>query len=222
MKLLKALILVTLILVPLLIFMFGYTFSEQHFTLKTYFPEVNGVGEIVHNTKGDTIFQRIPDFSFTAQTGETVTQEALAQSVYVANFLLAGSSDISKKVLTQQVRVQDAYARYPSVKIVSFITNAAHDDTKVPKDYAALYRADPARWYFLTAPREQIYKLANDGFHLPVQQVTGQDAITAGGKLMLVDRAHHVRGIYDGTDPSETDRLILEISVLLDGYRKSK
>jgi protein SCO1/2 len=34
-------------------------------------------------------------------------------------------------------------------------------------------------------------------------------------KLILVDQDRHIRGYYDGTDPKEVDRLILETKILL-------
>jgi protein SCO1 len=34
-------------------------------------------------------------------------------------------------------------------------------------------------------------------------------------KLLLIDEAKHIRGIYNGTDPEDVERLITEIKVLL-------
>jgi hypothetical protein len=41
------------------------------------------------------------------------------------------------------------------------------------------------------------------------------------GKLVLIDKSRNVRGIYDGTNPEEIERLRAEIKVLIDIYKKS-
>ena len=49
----------------------------------------------------------------------------------------------------------------------------------------------------------------------------GADSTAPGGyihsgSLILIDRQRHIRGMYDGTDPLETDRLIHDIQILLE------
>jgi len=223
MKNLKALILATLLLVPLLFFAFVVIFGEQHFTLSTYLPELNETGEVVRTAKGDTIFRQIPEFEFTSQTGQTVTQQALADNgLYVANFFYTSCPTTCREVASQLVRVQETFQNNPQVKIASFTVDPAHDSVEVLKNYAAQYGANPSQWLFLTGGREKVYQLAGEEFSLPVRQVAGQEAIVQSEKIMLVDKAHHVRGIYDGTSSGEIDRLMMEINVLLDEYSKNK
>jgi protein SCO1 len=108
------------------------------------------------------------------------------------------------------------------VKIASFTVNPEYDTPEVLKEYGERYGADATKWYFLTGDREEIYELAKKGFFLPVMQVEGQQEFIHSEKFMLVDRDRYVRGIYDGTDAEDVDRLIIEIKVLLDEYSKSK
>lgn len=218
----KALILGILLLVPILIFIFIGSFGEHHFTLRTYFPQVNDAGEVVTDAKGDTVFNQIPDFSFTSQTGHTISQDQLDGHIYVADFFFATCPDICKDMSSQLVRVQEAFQDEPQVKLVSFTVNPEYDTQEVLKEYGERYGANPAKWHFLTGDREQIYTLAQKGFYLPVMQVEGQQDFIHSEKFMLVDKNRYVRGIYDGTDAADVDRLILEIRVLLDEYSKSK
>ncbi|MBD1397816.1 SCO family protein [Pontibacter sp. JH31] len=218
----KALILGILLLVPILIFIFIGSFGEHHFTLRTYFPQVDNVGEVVTDAQGDTVFNRIPEFSFTSQTGQTISQKQLDGHIYVADFFFATCPDICKDMSSQLVRVQEAFQDELQVKLVSFTVNPEYDTQAVLKEYGERYGADPAKWHFLTGDREQIYSLAQKGFYLPVMQVEGQQDFIHSEKFMLVDKNRYVRGIYDGTDVADVDRLILEIRVLLDEYSKSK
>lgn len=218
----RVLILGMLILAPILAFIFISTFGEHHFSLKTYFPETDDTGEVVTTAEGDTIFKQIPAFQLTSQKGETFTKEDLDNKIYVADFFFATCPDICKDMSSQLVRVQEAFKSDSSVQIVSFTVNPEHDSVSVLQEYAERYSANPDQWTFLTGPREEIYSLARNGFYLPVQQVEGQQDFIHSEKFMLVDKNHQVRGIYDGTDPIDVDRLITEIRVLQDGYNKDK
>ena len=218
----RVLILGLLILAPIFVFIFISTFGEHHFTLKTYFPEVDDTGEAVTNAAGDTIFKQIPDFRLTDQEGKVFTKNDLQGKIYVADFFFARCTGICKKMSSQLVRVQEAFQNDTSIQIISITVNPEHDSAAVLQNYAAMYGANPAKWSFLTGPRDAIYSLATEGFYLPVQQVEGQQDFIHSEKFMLVDKNHHVRGIYDGTDPVDVDRLITEIRVLQDGYSKNK
>jgi protein SCO1 len=218
----KALILGILLLVPILIFIFIGTFGEHHYTLRTYFPQLDGRGEVVYDEKGDTLFNQIPEFRLTAQQGQEISQQQLDGNIYVADFFFATCPDICKEMSSQLVRVQEAFQDEAQVKLVSFSVNPEHDTPEVLQAYGERYGADPDKWYFLTGDRDQIYSLAKKGFYLPVMQVEGQQDFIHSDKFMLVDKNRYVRGIYNGTDADDVDRLILEIRVLLDEYSKSK
>ena len=41
-------------------------------------------------------------------------------------------------------------------------------------------------------------------------------------QFILIDKQGFVRGIYDATDPVETDRLLAEVAILIDIYEKEK
>jgi protein SCO1 len=123
---------------------------------------------------------------------------------------------------SQLVRVQETFKDEPQVKLVSITVNPEYDTPEVLSEYGERYGADADKWYFLTGNREEIYQLAKQGFFLPVMQVEGQQEFIHSEKFMLVDKNRYVRGIYDGTDAADVDRLILEIKVLLDEYSKSQ
>ena len=219
----KALVLGLLLLVPIFVFIFITTFGEHHFSLRTYFPELDDSGEVMYDAKGDTIFRSIPDFTLTSQQDKAFTKsEQLKDAIYVVDFFFATCPGICKKMSSQMSRVQEAYRNNPTIKLVSITVNPEQDSAAVLQDYADQYNAEPGKWFFLTGPREKIYSLATESFFLPVQQVPGQQDFIHSEKFMLVDKEQRVRGIYDGTDQKDVDRLILEINVLLDEYSKSK
>ncbi|HOE64944.1 MAG TPA: SCO family protein, partial [Candidatus Hydrogenedentes bacterium] len=71
--------------------------------------------------------------------------------------------------------------------------------------------ADTRMWHFLTGPAETIHLLAAKGFNLGRLD----DPTEHSSRLVLVDRTGHIRGYYDGIDPSQMQRLIKDIRSLL-------
>jgi len=65
--------------------------------------------------------------------------------------------------------------------------------------------------------------LAIKGFKLPVSDASDYDknivdidqTFIHSDKLLLIDKYGHIRGIYEGTNKSEIERLVVEIKVLL-------
>jgi protein SCO1/2 len=213
----KVLILGLLILVPIFAFIFLEVFGSNYYELKTYFPEIDAQTEAPVMAQGDTVFQQIPDFRLTSQQGQTITLANLEKKVFVANFIFTSCKGVCKKMSSQMVRVQQAFAKQPKVKILSFTVDPARDSVGALQQYAARYGANANQWLFLTGPKQDIYQLAITGFKLPVMEVTtGLPDFIHSEKFMLVDARRHVRGIYDGTSEDEVDRLITEIKILLE------
>ncbi|GEO05252.1 hypothetical protein AAE02nite_29160 [Adhaeribacter aerolatus] len=211
----KVLLLGVLLIVPILVYLFLKVFGTNHYSLRTYMPVIEDTGEpLVRN--GDTVFHRVPDFSLTSQTGKTVSQQDLQGKIYVANFFFASCKDVCKKMSNNLGQVQEAFAKEPKVKIVSYTVDPERDSVAVLSKYAETYGAKPDKWYLLTGPKRQIYQLAQEGYRLPAMQAPSliPDFIHSE-KLLLIDEEKHVRGIYDGTNEEDVDRLITEIHVLL-------
>ncbi|RAU83525.1 SCO family protein [Pontibacter arcticus] len=217
----KALILGSLLLVPVFVFIFISTFGEHHFGLRTYFPVTTQDGKIKTTAEGDTIFRQVPDFNLITQTNQNLSQNDLTDGVYVASFMYTSCPDICLKTTSQLVRLHEAFADVPGVKFVSFTVDPANDSVPVLKAFADKYGADAKRWFFLTGTAEEINNVATEGFYTSINKLTTGEIIHSE-KFFLVDKDKRVRGIYQGTDAKETDRLKLEINVLLDGYSKSK
>lgn len=213
----KVLILGLLILVPILAFLFLEIFGSNYYELKTYYPVLDPDTEAPVVRNGDTVFQQIPDFRLTAQTGETITLQDLENKVFVADFIFTSCQGVCKKMSSQMTRVQQAFQQEPKVKILSFSVDPERDSVAALQQYAGRYGANNDQWLFLTGSKQEIYQLAIEGFKLPVMEAPSviPDFIHSE-KFVLVDANRHVRGIYDGTNEDEVDRLITEIKILLE------
>jgi protein SCO1/2 len=209
--------------VPIFLFLFLKGFGTNHYSLPTYYPAINEETELPVVNNGDTVFQKIPDFRLISQEGKTVSQADLEGKIYVANFFFASCQDVCKKMAVQMGRVNDAFRKEPSIKLISYTVDPERDSVAVLKQYADMYRADADKWLFLTGPKKEIYQLAQQGYKVAAMQAPGNvpDFIHSE-KLLLIDKDKHVRGIYDGTSSKDVDRLITEIAVLLHGYKQNE
>ncbi|GAA4407440.1 hypothetical protein GCM10023187_28010 [Nibrella viscosa] len=229
----KAGTLLLVLLVPALLFIFLKLFGRNHFTLPKYIPRIDSTtGEPLMrkqvNLKGenviDTVFHTVPGFRLTDQNDKAVDQSVTKGKIHVADFFFTRCGTICPKLSSQLTRVQDIFRDNPDLVFLSFSVDPEHDSPEKLQAYARKYEAIPGKWYFLTGDKAQIYNMAQRGYFLPVvdhgvSYGKPDETFIHSEKLVLVDKEGYIRGFYDGTDPEDVDRLILEIRVLLDMYK---
>lgn len=173
----------------------------------------------VHTKAGlkiDTIFPVVPHFAYTDQDSTLVSNETFKNKIYVADFFFLSCPTICPKMTASIKRVYDTYHNQPNLKFVSYTIDPLHDTPALLKKHAQQLGVSASKWHFLNGKKEEIYNLAEQGFYSPAhpdQENTGS-FIHSGG-LMLVDGNGHLRGVYDGTSEEETDKLIKDLTTLL-------
>lgn len=230
----KAGILLATLLVPALLYVFLRFGTENHYSLPRYLPKIDStkgeplMGKVILPDGReiiDTIYNRIPAFKLIDQDSQLVDQSIVKNKIYVADFFFTRCGTICPKLSSQLTRVQDIFQENPDIVFLSYTVDPEHDRPKQLKEYAQKYSAIPGKWYFLTGSKSEIYDLAMHGYYLPVvdknvPEGKPDETFIHSQKLVLVDKQGIVRGFYDGTDKVDVDRLVLEIRVLLDIYRK--
>ncbi|MCY7359860.1 MAG: SCO family protein [Rudanella sp.] len=230
----KAGILLIVLLVPALAYVLLRGLTQNHYQLRRYIPVIdstNGepvIGKQVNDfgrEVEDTLFRTVPGFRLTNQDGGLTDSTTVKGKIHVAAFFFTRCGTICPKISGELTRVQDIFRDKSEIIFLSFSVDPEHDKPEQLKAYAKRYEALPGKWYFLTGDKAQIYNLAQHGYFLPVVDhgVTygkPDETFIHSEKLVLVDKAGHIRGFYDGTDKKDVDRLILEMRVLLDIYKK--
>jgi protein SCO1/2 len=160
------------------------------------------------------------DFSLTDQTGKTVTRKDFEQSVTVVDFFFTRCKGICPVMNTQMKRVYDKFRGNKEVKFISHTVNPENDSAEVLAAYAKHYDADADQWHFVTGDKPQLYMLARKSYMISdTNGDGGKEDFVHSQNFALVDKEGHVRGIYDGTDSVEVNRLIVEVNVLLGSYK---
>ncbi|HEX7413931.1 MAG TPA: SCO family protein [Bacteroidia bacterium] len=164
---------------------------------------------------GDTIYHRIKDFSLLNQYKEIVSQQTTKNKIYVANFFFATCESICPAMNSQLTRVQQAQKDNPDFIILSHTVNPMHDTAEVLFEYAGKYGAIKNKWHFLTGDKKAIYRLAKEDYLVNALQDDGTpEGFIHSEALLLVDEQHRIRGIYDGTDSLQVNKLISDITIL--------
>mgnify|MGYP001416970186 CR=1 FL=1 len=212
----KAAILITILLVPSLLYLLLSTGTNNFKPLPYMGPkkvvEVEKDGRIVV----DTIYHTIPPFELIDQNGQLFSSKALEDKIYVANFFFATCPTICPKMSTNMLQVQDRFQDRDDFRLLSFTVNPEHDTPEVLKEYAEKVHATDGVWTFLTGNKDSIYSVGFNGYFVSAQK----DSIAPGGflhssNLMLIDGEGRLRGVFDGTSVSETNDLFDAIDILL-------
>ncbi|GAA4375156.1 SCO family protein [Hymenobacter koreensis] len=217
----QVLILGLILLVPVLAFVFLSLFGANRFALRTYYPSHVDSTQVGGKWQRDTVFHKVSPVRFLTQSGRRLAPADLKGSVYVASFFFATCPQVCPRLNTQLQRVQEKYRAEPRVKLVSYSVDPQHDSVAVLARYAEQYGAISGKWFFLTGPQDSIRRVALEDYRVtePGPATISQGpGLVHSQRLVLVDREGHVRGLYDGLNPREVDRLITEIRVLLYTY----
>jgi protein SCO1/2 len=229
-------ILFLVLILPVFIYLGLKAFGTNHFSLPRYIPAIDSTtGEIKmakrlnprwNESEMDTVFQSIPSFSLTDETGNTFESKNLKGKIYVTSFFFTRCGTICPKITSQLSRVQDTFLGDPEVQLLSISVDPKFDQPEKLATYAKRFDANKGQWHFLTGEKKMIYPLVLKGFHVPLADASEYDAAIKNPdetfihseRLVLVDKEGIIRGFYDGTDKKEVDRLLVEIKVLKNIY----
>lgn len=214
----QMLLLSTLLILPLLIFGFLKIFGDNEFRLDLINPaelQVYDLKSVNCPAPAQGEVHRVPDFSFTNQSGQQVGMKDFEGKILVANFFFARCPDICVTMSSELLRVQERYKDSPDVHMLSHTVDPEHDTPAILQQYAQQYGIDTARWTLLTGDKQAIYEQARCGYFISAKPAAPQKVdFIHSDKVVLLDKQRRIRGFYSGTDREEVDRLITEIRLL--------
>lgn len=197
-----------LLLLSLLAFACNEKKEEKKFVLPIY-------GTKTVQTTGDTLYQTIKNFSLLNQYKEIVSQQTTENKIYVANFFFATCQSICPAMNSQLGRVQQAEKNDANFLMLSHTVNPMHDTAEVLLEYAGKYGAIKNKWHFLTGDKKAIYTLAKESYLVNALEDDGTpEGFIHSEAVLLIDKQKRIRGIYDGTDSLQINKLISDISLL--------
>lgn len=205
----KAGILLLIFIVPVAGYLLLRTGTNHYMKLPVF-----GERQLAANGK-DTIYHTVPDFSLIDQKGKPVSQQNIGNNIYVADFFFVTCPTICPKMSTQFSRLQEQFKNEDYIRLVSHTVNPEEDSVPVLAKYGNEYGAIPGKWYLLTGDKQEIYRMAREGYLVNAMQGDGgPDDFIHSELFVLVDKHKRIRGFYDGTSEKDVERLIDEIKLL--------
>ena len=161
-------------------------------------------------------FHRIPEFSFTDQDGQEITEKDVSNSMYVANFFFSTCPGICPMLRSRLSMVQEHFSTDDSVKIISHSIRPSTDTVEVLQAYAKNNGVVSGKWHLLTGDRDKIYELARVAYFADedLGDPSKLETFLHTENLLLIDRNRHIRGIYNGRSKSSVKNLIADIEIL--------
>lgn len=167
---------------------------------------------------GLPVLSVLPEFELVDQDGAPLTRARLADGgePWVVDFIFTSCAGICVPMTRGLVDLQEAGlpARYLSVSVDPRV-----DSPPVLSAFRAKWGGDVRRWLLATGSHEQVKRLGDEGFRLPVETGTrltpeGYPDIFHSGRYALLDGQGRVRGTYEHDDALERERLRRDLAAL--------
>lgn len=163
----------------------------------------------------DTVYHTIAPFSFVNQDSALITNATFRDNIYVADFFFTSCRTICPIMKTQMLRVYQATAEMPDVKILSHTIDPEYDTVALLHDFAERLGVSSDRWHVVTGIKDSIYKIAQTSyFATAMEDKSEPDGFIHSGAFLLIDKKQRIRGKYDGTKEEDVNRLIVDIKKL--------
>jgi len=158
----------------------------------------------------------IADFSLTNQNGKTITQEDYNDKIYVADFFFTTCGTICPVMTSNMKKVQQAILLDDDIKLLSHTVMPEIDTVAQLKRYAIEKGVLINKWNLVTGSKKEIYNLARKSYLVAKYDPTKEDGygLVHTENFVLVDKQKRIRGMYDGTDDEDIDRLLEDIEIL--------
>lgn len=173
---------------------------------------------ILGNTEvigGDTVFHTIPDIGLVDQDSQLFRLSGHPEQIILADFFFTSCPSICPRVQKQMLRLYERYKDDSRVLILSHSIDQRHDSIPVLHRYAENLEVDTKKWKFLTGAKDSIYDLADQYFVSVVEDPSAPMGYDHSGRIILLDKARHVRGYCEGTDPIAVTAFFLTVDELL-------
>jgi len=146
--------------------------------------------------------KKVPDFSFTDQNGNTITNRDYLGKVYVVEFFFTTCPTICPRMNRNLVQIQDTFKEFENFGVASFTINPEYDTPKILKEYAEKYGITNPNWHLMTGDQDKIYELANTGFPLYVAQDSEvEGGFEHSGHFALIDKEGFIRSRVENGNP---------------------
>lgn len=159
---------------------------------------------------------KIPNFTFTNQKGQEVTQKTFEGKIYIADFFFTICPGICPKLTRNMGLLRDEYRDDLDIKLLSHSVMPWNDTVDKLAVYAEQNEVNLPQWHLVTGDTDAIYDIARNGYFADEDFVKTQDEtdFIHTENFILVDKEGYIRGVYNGTLALDVKRLMRHIEIL--------
>jgi protein SCO1/2 len=174
-----------------------------------------------NSTRYDTLYHTIADFTFVNQDSGIVTNQTFEDKIYVADFFFTTCPTICPIMKAQMLRLYETYQSNPEIMFLSHTIDPDYDTVALLHEFADRLGVSSEKWHFVTGDKEDIYEIGQNSYMVTAMEDEKEPGgYIHSGAFILVDKERHIRGLYDGTDEKDVDRLMKDIPRLLKEYEE--
>ncbi len=161
-------------------------------------------------------FHQIRPFSLVNQKNEVFTEKNLDGKISVVDFFFTTCPGICPRMTSSMGDIQKEFINDDNVLLLSHSVTPEADSAGVLARYADDHNVNFKRWKLLTGGKEEIYELGRKYYFVEEDEGFKKDnnVFLHTENFVLIDPQRHVRGIYNGLDPSSMQDLIRDIKIL--------
>ncbi len=163
----------------------------------------------------------IANFNLINQNGEQVTNDTYKDKIYVADFFFTTCKTICIAMAYNMSELQEHYKNDKEIMFLSHSVTPVMDSVPVLKAYAETKGVIDGKWNVTTGDKKHIYELARKSYFAVLDEGNGdENDFIHTEQFVLVDKERRIRGYYDGTEKKDMEKLIADITLLKEEYRK--
>ena len=170
------------------------------------------------------VLSYVKDFRFTDQDGKQLSQRQFEGKVYVSEYFFTTCKGICPKMNANMKIIYDKYKSVPDFAIISHTSMPETDSVPLLKAYeqtllgTTTSKFPTTNWFFVTGTKDSLYKMARESYLLDNEKnnsINVKDQFIHTQFFAVVDKEGRVRGVYDGLQKDELDKLSKDIAALL-------
>ncbi|MCB0375460.1 MAG: SCO family protein [Sinomicrobium sp.] len=211
----------TLAVLSAIIIALFYNALKPMKTLPVYQPAMVNAELVDSSVQHVKKYHTIADFRLINQNGDTITQEQYKDKIYVADFFFTTCPSICPVMTGNMLRIQERILDDEDVMLLSYSVTPGIDSVAQLKKYALEKGVNDAKWNLVTGDKKQIYDLARKSYlAVKTDGDGGEYDMIHTENFMLIDKERRIRGFYDGTDPEAIEKLLADLKLLKESYKK--
>lgn len=216
----KYLFITLVVLSGIIVFLF-YNALKPVKTLPVYQPAMVNEELVDSSIQHVRKYHTIADFKLINQNGDTITQNQYRDKIYVADFFFTTCPSICPIMTDNMLKIQQQILNDKDVMLLSHSVTPTIDSVAQLKKYALEKGVIDSKWNLVTGDKKQIYDLARRSY-LAVKSTGNGDAydMIHTENFMLIDKERRIRGFYDGTNPEDIEKLLSDLELLKESYKK--